>query len=152
MPERLLEAVQGLAAEVKSLHEDLEKNYPKRSEIEDNYEDKKTLRKKRFSFVIFGLIIVLVSQFLTVSMISYCFLGDQTNNHHAACSVLPGYDNTQARSAELLATFTELVDFIHENRGKILTTQDELTKLKLEVGTLEERVQKLQDQKVQLNR
>ena len=103
----LIQATRELVAEVRTLKDRVERDYANRSEIEAKYASKYTVSKRRTQAIIILFLAIVASYFITVGTTSYCFL-DQAAATHGYCQILPGFDETQARNAELVHEFREL--------------------------------------------
>lgn len=112
MPERVLAAVHELTDEVKKLQTQL-KQYPKREEV------KHESRKRAFRFFGTAMVVILISQLLTMTTISYCFLSPMQNSGRTACSIMPGYDNAIQVGRERQARFELVMSEIELNEARI---------------------------------
>jgi hypothetical protein len=135
----LLAAVKALSEHVSNLTKLLHDEYPRRSEIQDTYPTKADVKKKRLRIFALGMVILLISQFVTVSMISYCFLGDPREEQHQVCKLIPGYTDSVELNQSRLESFEDLVNFIEENRDKLENSDEQIEALKLRIAELEDR-------------
>lgn len=117
--QELLTAVQDLRDTVALLVSTLKEDYPKRTEI-------KQARFFAGVYVIIGLIIsALVSSFITVTIVSGCFLSKAAldGNANPVCSGLPGYTTAQARNQQTRDRFEHLIREIDKNQREIKVLQ-----------------------------
>jgi hypothetical protein len=129
VPEQLLEAVHELTRVVKQLQITLERDYPKRAEIERRFVTESQSRTRRNTAVFFVLITIFISYFVTVSTISYCFLGGAAEGRPPrACGLLPGYNSAQEKNAVILRQFQGLLEHMQDNRKRINKLERQVAK------------------------
>lgn len=119
----LLTAVRELTGEVKALRKQLATEYPKRDEV------RREGRERALRFLALSVVILLVSQCLTVTLISHCFLGD-TTRVQAPCGAIPGYAEKVDESNKTMTEFYRLINQIEENRKDVAELQLEIEKIK----------------------
>lgn len=120
MPERLLVAVQELNRSVKALERTLHNDYPKRAEVEHRFSTKNSAHVRVVAFVMSLVLAIIGSFFVTVSTISYCFLGGaETGNPPPICNSLPGYPEAQEANRKLLKQFRDMISIMESNQERI---------------------------------
>lgn len=123
--DKLLEAVNELAAEVRGLRSVLRKEYPKRGEM------RRTVRTRVVNYFLVALMVLLVAQAMTMTTISHCFLNaSASNGAPIGCSAMPGYDQAVEQNQTRLGRFYELSNQIESNRLKVTELELEIEKLK----------------------
>src|SRR5690606_37855911 len=117
MPDKTLhEAAEELHQAVEALKELLEREYPDRVELEENYISK-TGNNKRWVVVITMILFAsLVAFLLTVSTVSQCFLREDQPD---ACNLLPGYPATMERNDSQFKRFERLEKITEDNQRRI---------------------------------
>lgn len=136
MPESTLaKAIEELHSVVEALKELMEREYPRRSEIDDKLEAQrqaalqafvsKRVSRQRWVFILaLAPLMVVASFFLTISTVSTCFLGRNQSEPPSFCgTLLPGYNETRDRQQD----FTEDYTGMKEDLGDI---KDDLTEVK----------------------
>lgn len=63
-----------------------------------------------------------ISGFVTISLVSACFLGDST--HPGVCEFIPGYSESIDRNEAILNEFHRLQEVTEENRELILELKE----------------------------
>lgn len=121
-------AVQELTSEVKALRELLERDYPSRDEV------KREGRQRALRYLAASVVLLLVSQFLTIILISHCFLGDTTRVREP-CGIIPGYSQKVDESNKTLADLYGTLNQIEENRKAVKELELEIEKIKAQRGT-----------------
>lgn len=128
----LLEAVRTLTEEVRGLSERLETLYAPREEI--NREG----RRRAWRFLGISIVIILISQFLTMTTISYCFLN--ANGHGgAACSAMPGYAQAIQQSDIRLQRFEALLDGIEATQQNVKSNDKDIADINRRLEALEKK-------------
>lgn len=123
----LLRAVQDLTAVVSSLNKILEEDYPKREEIERNYATKQHIRNRRIAFAGATISAIVISYFLTVSTVVYCFHdGAPGQRYKSTCSVFPGYDASQQGNDNIIAEFRNLQGQVDESTDLLMEIKAKL--------------------------
>jgi hypothetical protein len=131
--DELLAAVRTLTEEVRGIHERLETIYAPRAEVT------REGRRRAWRFLGISVIIVLISQMLTITTISYCFLS--ANGHGGpACSIMPGYSRAIDQSDIRLSRFEAILDGIE-------TTQSNVKGNDARIDDLDRRLKVLEGQK-----
>lgn len=129
----LLEAVRTLTEEVRGIQGRLDTIYAPRDEVT------REGRRRAWRFLSISIIIVLISQLLTITTISYCFLN--ANGHGgSACSIMPGYSRAIEQNDIRLARFEALLDGIE-------ATQKNVKGNDARIDDLDRRLKALEDQK-----
>lgn len=129
--DELVEAVNAFVAEVKKLNEKMAE-FPRRDEVT------REGRTRAWRFLGFAVAIVLASQLVTVSMVSYCFL-DTDNSPKASCNIMPGYHDAVSEGDARLARFDALLVSIENNQRNILASQEDIKALQKEIKIMRER-------------
>lgn len=125
----LLAAVNKLTLVVDALNKTLKEDYPKRREIERDFISKDHSRKRLKQIAAGMVVAVLVSYFLTVTSINYCFLnGIPAPGERDFCRVFPGYEESFDNNREALASYVKLQQQIAKN-------QTDIANLKKAIGT-----------------
>lgn len=124
MPEKQLQdAVQELHAVVLALKELLEREYPRRDEIERRYLDKYDLaaktRKNWIIVAVMGLVMLFTGFFASVTTVSYCFLGSAQDGGRPVCEVIPGYEQSLEVGKQRLKIFEEMIGTMERNERRI---------------------------------
>lgn len=119
----LLAAVNILTDEVRSLRLILAQEYPKRAEVASEG------RRRALRYLGATLAILMLAQFMTITTISYCFLGNNIEIP-AACKLIPGYTQAVERGTGQLETFYYLQEQTSSNRAKIAELELEIEKIK----------------------
>lgn len=122
-PGDLVTAVRELTAVVRSLDKKLRTDYLNKHEV------KKEGRSRMYKALAFGVVLILIAQVITISTISYCFLGP-SGSVHTSCRIMPGYSAAIDLGNERLARFELLITQIQKN-------QLQINKLELEVAELQ---------------
>jgi hypothetical protein len=115
----LVDAVNELTKTVEALRAVIERDYPKRKEVEEKYATKYGIKKQRVRLLGAIAISILAAYFLAIETVSYCFLGDSPHQNRAFCQVFPGYSQSQERNRDLLKLFNEIVDTTQTNDRRI---------------------------------
>jgi hypothetical protein len=115
----LVDAVNELTKTVEALRAVIERDYPKRKEVEEKYATKYGIKKQRVRLLGAIAISILAAYFLAIETVSYCFLGDNPHQNRAFCQVFPGYSQSQERNRDLLKLFNEIVDTTQTNDRRI---------------------------------
>lgn len=123
----LREAIAELHTVVKALQELIEREYPRREEIEHRFTAKSTSRKRWWAVVALIPIMGIVSAVTTITTVSTCFLRNfEGKEPPAVCSVMPGYQQTLDRNNRLIRNFTTLIETTEKNERQIKKLQREL--------------------------
>jgi hypothetical protein len=115
----LVDAVNELTKTVEALRAVIERDYPKRKEVEEKYATKYGIKKQRVRLLGAIAISILAAYFLAIETVSYCVLGDNPHQNRAFCQVFPGYSQSQERNRDLLKLFNEIVDTTQTNDRRI---------------------------------
>jgi len=115
----LLDAVRDLTTQVAILTKRLQEEYPKRDEVRHDG------RKRALGTLAFGIVLILLSNFVTIATISFCFLSP-TGAVHSQCNIMPGYEETTNSGRSRLARFELLIRQIEQNRQDIAELQEQL--------------------------
>jgi hypothetical protein len=115
----LVDAVNELTKTVEALRAVIERDYPKRKEVEEKYATKYGIKKQRVRLLGAIAISILAAYFLAIETVSYCFLGANPHQNRAFCQVFPGYSQSQERNRDLLKLFNEIVDTTQTNDRRI---------------------------------
>jgi len=128
----LLEAVRTLTEEVRGIQERLDTIYAPRDEVT------REGRKRAWRFLGISIVIVLISQLLTITTISYCFLN--ANGHGGpACSVMPGYSRAIEQSDIRLARFERLLDGIEATQQDVKDNDKDIADINRRLDALEKK-------------
>jgi hypothetical protein len=131
MPEELLKAVEDLVSTVGRL-ENTMSEYPKRREVEERFETKAEIKKKRHKAILITLGIALlglvISFFVTVTTITSCFISEDARAGDASfgCKLLPGYTKAQEENRKLIAELRVLLDTPATNSERLDRLEKEL--------------------------
>jgi hypothetical protein len=128
--ELLVEAVNTLMAEVRKLNEQVSQ-FPKREEVRSES------RTRAWRFLGFAVAIIMASQLLTMSLVSYCFL-DANSTHKMACNAMPGYAEAMQQNNIRLGRFELLLTNIESNQQNLIDTQRDIIILQEQVNKLKE--------------
>lgn len=129
--DELIAAVNSLMMEVKQLNIKME-DFPRREEV------RKESRARAWRFLAFAVSIVLASQLITMTLVSYCFL-DANSASKPTCNVMPGYHEAMEQNDIRLARFDLLLRTIESNQNSISATQLEIQSLQAEIKKMKER-------------
>ena len=119
--DELIEAILSLRAEVQAL-----------GEVMPGANKTSPSRRSLVRSAVFAICIVIASQLFSTSIISACFLA-QPGDRPAACSVMPGYVDSQARRSADARTIEELLRLAEENQKILVATEEELSSLEEQV-------------------
>jgi predicted nucleic acid-binding Zn-ribbon protein len=126
----LLEAVRGLTAEVRSLSDRLDNLSAARNEIT------RESRHRAWRFLAVAVVIILVSQGMTMATISYCFLSPTTQTSHF-CGLMPGYGKAVETSNARLDRFEKLLDGIEGTQENVAQNDKRLDDIERRLDKLE---------------
>jgi hypothetical protein len=102
----LLQAVNKLSDVVRLLDATMKRDYPKRVELQ-NYLSKREGRKRIQYFAAAAVVATLLSFFVTVSSVNYCFLnGVPEPGERDICQVFPGWEESFDNNRR----FTDLIN------------------------------------------
>jgi hypothetical protein len=127
--DELLAAVQTLISEVKELNDKMAL-YAPREEV------RKTFRTGAWRFLAGAVAIILISQMITTTMISYCFL-NATGERRAACTFIPGYGQAVEQNDIRLNRFALLLDGLEQTTQKAKVNDARLDQLESRLAELE---------------
>lgn len=119
--DELIAAVRSLITEVQGLSKKLSLYAPREEVTRES-------RKRAWRFFSLAVVIVLVSQMLTTTMISYCFL-DANNTHKIACNIIPGYGEAVEQNEVRLGRFERLLTGIESTGDRLDKIEERLDKL-----------------------
>ena len=108
----LLDAVLSLTAEVRGIQERLDTIYAPRDEVT------REGRRRAWRFLGLAVVIILVSQALTTTMVSTCFLS-VTGHTPVACRIIPGYGKAMEQSNARLSRFETILDGIEGTNKRV---------------------------------
>lgn len=94
----LIHAVKELNQTVISLRTLLSDEYPKRTEIERNFQSRLDARKHISRMVIVALVTVVGCYIMSVGVYASCFVGEESPS---VCSLVPGYEERINRRNEI---------------------------------------------------
>lgn len=129
----LAEAVSNLTAVVEKLNNRI-KSFPTRSEVRVEG------RSRALKVLLFGVVLILLAQFFTVTIISSCFLGSPNDSHPSACTVIPSYNVTIEGAKERSANLDFLLSEIEKNRANV-------REINLKVSILEARLENVRNRR-----
>jgi hypothetical protein len=118
----LLAAVLLLVKEVEALYNRLSKDYPSREEVRHEG------RKRAAKSLAFAFVIIIISNFITIQTVSYCFLSP-VGTVHSVCNRIPGYENTVTQGNQRLRKFNLLLTQIVSNQKSIIDLQQRVAVL-----------------------
>jgi hypothetical protein len=127
--DELLGAVLTLVSEVRDLNEKLAL-YAPRTEV------RSTLRSSAWRFFALAVVVILISQVLTMTTISYCFL-NANSNARAACTVMPGYGEAVRQNNVRLSRFDLLLGGLERTNNTAAQNDERLDKLEKRLEDLE---------------
>ncbi len=140
VPTELQDEVHALIESVGALA-GLMKKFPDREEV------KREGRKRTVKALLFGVVLILIAQLLTLGTVSYCFLTPQPGqSHRPYCSNIPGYDRAIEDGNARLARFQLLLTQIEENQTEIDENRTNIVKLEKEIQILNMQIEKLETQ------
>lgn len=117
MPDKTIQsAAHELHMTVIALTELLEREYPKREEVEQNFISKNTGRKRWIAGTLFVFLTTGLAFLGTIGTVSTCFL---QGTNPTMCNVLPGYADTQLRNRKIVSEFRRLQEVTDENARRI---------------------------------
>lgn len=122
--EELTNAVKALNTSVVALRTFVEREYPKRKEVEDTYATKKEARARRNSFILLSIVGLIGSFIVTVSTLTTCFL-DEDSNPPAACNLIPDYTEATERDDTLIAEFRRIQSDLARHERELNRLQDQ---------------------------
>lgn len=116
----LLGAVQQLSRVVKALDETVQKEYPKRFEVERDFITKIDAKKRWGYAAIIAVTATIASFFVTVSSVNYCFLnGVPEKGERDVCKVFPGWEESFDNNRVFMQDYMRLQEEIAENRRRL---------------------------------
>lgn len=122
MPEQTLhDAITELRSAITALHELIDREYPRRSELERDFTSRQTSQKRWLLVVALLPISLIISYFASVTTISTCFLGkiEVGSKPPAVCRVIPGYTASIERNNLLIEQFERLISITENNERRI---------------------------------
>lgn len=123
----LVNAVEELTKVVVALNTLLERDYPKREEIEQKFTSRQNSRKRLMAVVIGGISAIIISYFFSISTVVYCFHdGEPGNRYRPICSVFPGYEITQGGNNRIISEFAELQEQVRQQGVLLNEINDKL--------------------------
>jgi Holliday junction resolvasome RuvABC endonuclease subunit len=120
VPESTLQrAIEELHSIVEALKELLDREFPRRHEVEESFREQerkaietfvtKKVSKQRWVFLLMlAPLMVVATFFFTIGTVSTCFLGRDAAKPPQVCSVIPGYDHSRERQRDFRDRFLEL--------------------------------------------
>lgn len=116
----LTDAVREMRDATLALRTLIQKEYPTRRELESRYVQK-TEQKRRIYLALATMLAAVVGSFFgTVATVSGCFLGSSPGDKpSAACSLMPGYDETREQNEAIIKEFQRLQKITRENQSRI---------------------------------
>lgn len=123
MPDSLLEqAAKELHAAVLALSEFVEREYPKRKEVERRFQTKSSSTKRLVGIIVLILVAVSLSYISAIGTVSSCFLGGL--KHPEVCQLMPGYQESQTRNEQIILEFRELQKRSLANEQRIIDLEN----------------------------
>jgi len=119
--DELIAAVRSLIKEVQGLSEKLSL-YAPREEVS------RESKMRAWRFFSLAVAIIIASQMLTTTMISYCFL-DANNTHKVACNAIPGYGEAVEQNEVRLGRFESLLTGVERTSDRLDRIEERLDKL-----------------------
>lgn len=113
---QLVEAVSQLTSSVRRLDKLLRDEYPKKSELRENYVSKLENQKVITKVILVALIAVLGCYVTTVGAYSQCFVG---NESPGVCQYVPGYEDRIDRRDEIDQRFDDLEKIIEKQQRQL---------------------------------
>lgn len=126
----LLEAVRTLTDEVRGIQGRLDRLYAPRAEVT------REGRRRAWRFLAVAVVIVLVSQGMTMLTISYCFLNPSSQNSKF-CGIMPGYGQAVQQSSERLSRFEKILDGVEETNSNVQQNDKRLDDIERRLDALE---------------
>lgn len=109
--DELVAAVRVLISEVQGLGKQLSLYAPREEVTRES-------RRRALRFLAIAVVVVMISQMITMTMISYCFLG-AVPTQHVACSIMPGYGQALKQGQVRLDRFGTLLDATESNNRRV---------------------------------
>jgi hypothetical protein len=110
----LIETINRLRLSVDALHKTLESDYPTRVEIS----------ARRRNVVMGTLAAIVLSYFLTISTVSYCFLdGIPARGEKQFCHIFPGYEQSFDNNRSSIDARAKLQERINQLEEKVKSLQ-----------------------------
>lgn len=113
----LLSAVQELRQSVQDLSAAVEREYPKRAEVEDRFTTKESAKRRFLLFIVIVIVSLSASYFVTISTVSACFLDRPP--HVDACGLIPGFEESEDRGAILLKRFAQNEELLLQQERRL---------------------------------
>lgn len=129
--DELVAAVNSLMVEVRSLNERMTE-FPRREEV------RQESRSRAWRFLAFAVAIVLASQLITMTLVSYCFL-DANSTNKMACAVMPGYSEAMEQNDIRLGRFDLLLRSIADNQEQLKKNQEDIINMQKQIDKLQGR-------------
>lgn len=126
----LLEAVRILTAEVRGIQSRLDHVYAPRDEV------RREGKRRAWRFLAVAVVIVLVSQGMTMLTISYCFLNPSSQNSKF-CGIMPGYGSAVQQGNERLSRFEKVLDGIESTNNNVQKNDKRLDDIERRLNALE---------------
>lgn len=128
MPEQTLhEAVIELRSAISALHELIEREYPRRGELEEEFAKKITSERRWILVVVLLPFIFMISYFSSITTISTCFLGEIGKDPGPAiCNVIPGYSDSLSRNEQLVGRFERLIAITERNDERLRRLEEQV--------------------------
>jgi hypothetical protein len=128
----LLDAVLSLTKEVRGIQERLDTIYAPREEVA------REGRRRAWRFLALAIVIIIVSQGMSMTTISYCFLNpnNQTGSSRV-CSLMPGYGQALEQGNARLARFSQLLDGVEATSARSEDNKKRLDDIERRLDALE---------------
>lgn len=126
----LLDAVRALTKEVRGIQERLDTIYAPRDEV------RREGRRRAWRFLALAVVVVLISQGLTMATISYCFLSPTNQTSHF-CGLMPGYGKAVETSNARVGRFEKLLDGIEGTQRDVARNDKRLDEIERRLDKLE---------------
>lgn len=128
--DELLASVRDLIVEVRGIHERLDSVYAPREEV------RRESRHRAWRFLAIAVVIILVSQGLSMLTISYCFLNPSSQNSKF-CGLMPGYGTAVQQSNQRLGRFEKVLDGIEATNANVQNNDKRLDDIERRLHALE---------------
>jgi hypothetical protein len=116
----LLGAVQHLSRVVKALDDRLARDYPKWADVERDFLTKVQGKKRVQLFALAAVVSTILSFFVTVSSVNYCFLnGVPEPGDRDICQVFPGWEESFESNRRFVDEFTKLQAQIEDSQVRL---------------------------------